>query len=482
MEENFINVLLSSFWSIFLIVVFFGASIFVHELGHFLAARRRGLHVERFSIGFGPKIFSWIRDGVEYRVSWLPLGGYVALPQLADMQGIEGEADARNLPPISYSSKVIVSVMGAVFNIIFAFFLSLILWGAGYPAAVEQQTTTIGHVSSTLTMPTGEEFESPAARAGIETGDVIRSVDGKPVATFTDIQHAVLMGSGRDEDGNPLVRMEVERNGELMEVRVHPILVGRDRLRTIGVQGAHPVIVESLTEGFPAETAGLRAGDRIVEIDGIHVHSLGQIQNHIQEAGEKEVALTVERGDETLTLSLTPREAVVSRDGETRYLLGFQRKQVRTLVYRNPVEQVDHARKRVFQMLGSLVNPQSDVGLRHMSGPAGIARIIHWAAQADFRLVLFVMVLINVNLAILNLLPIPVLDGGHIVFATIAKLRGKSLPPNFVAATQGVFMIMLLGLMLYVTFFDIDRWWHDSQDAREYRENYIEPVPSDEER
>ena len=479
MEDNVITLLLSGFWSIFLIIFFFGASIFVHELGHFLAARRRGLHVERFSIGFGPKIFSWTRDGVEYRVSWLPLGGYVALPQLADMQGIEGETEAEKLPPISYSSKVIVSVMGAVFNIIFAFAMSLVLWGVGYPAAVEQQTTRIGFVAPTLTLPGGEEFESPAARAGLRPGDVVRKVDGKPVETFTDIQHAILMGSGRDGEGNPLVILSAERDGELLDFRLYPILAGRDRLRTVGIQGAHPVIVESLTEGFPAEEAGLQPGDRIVAIDGDTVHSLGQIQQHLKAVGEQEVLLSVERNDELLELGLTPREALVTRDGDTRIMLGFRRQEVRTLVYRNPVEQVDHARKRVFQMLGSLVNPQTDVGLRHMSGPAGIARIIHWAAQADFRLVLFVMVLINVNLAILNLLPIPVLDGGHIVFATIAKLRGKSLPPNLIATTQGVFMMLLLFLMLYVTFFDIDRWWHDSRDAREYQETYIDPVPAD---
>ncbi len=478
MEENFITLILSSFWSIFLIIVFFGASIFVHELGHFLAARRRGLHVERFSIGFGPKIFSWTRDGIEYRVSWLPLGGYVALPQLADMQGIEGESDAEKLPPISYSSKVIVSVMGAVFNVLFALFLSLILWGVGYPAAVEQQTTTVGHVSPTLRVPTGEEFQSPAERAGLQPGDVIRAVDGRDVETFTDIQHAVLMGSGRDEEGNPMVLVQAERDGELLDFNVYPILQGRDRLRTIGIQGAHPVIVESLTDGFHAGEAGLRPGDRILEIDGRTVYSLGQIQTYLQEQGGREVTLTVERDDEILPLRFTPQEAVVTRDGDTRFMIGFQRQEVRTLVYRNPIEQVDHARKRVFQMLGSLVNPQTDVGLRHMSGPAGIARIIHWAAQADFRLVLFVMVLINVNLAILNLLPIPVLDGGHIVFATVAKIRGKNLPPNFIAATQGVFMMLLLFLMLYVTFFDIDRWWHDSQQEREFREHYIDPFPT----
>src|SRR3954462_13660583 len=127
--------LLSSFlhhvWAVFLIVLFFGGSIFVHELGHFLAARRRGVKVTRFLIGFGPPIWSrTAKDGVEYRVSWLPLGGYVALPQLADMAAIEGEneGDATSLPPVSYTTRMIVFAAGAFFNVLFALFLASILW------------------------------------------------------------------------------------------------------------------------------------------------------------------------------------------------------------------------------------------------------------------------------------------------------------------------------------------------------------------
>mgnify|MGYP003340689615 CR=1 FL=1 len=134
MDHFSISDLLGSLRGILLIVVFFGGSIFVHELGHFLAARKRGLKVERFSIGFGPRLFGWTgKDGVDYRVSLIPLGGYVALPQLADMQGIEGEnaEDAEALPKITFADKMIVSVMGAVFNVIFAFVLATILWFTG---------------------------------------------------------------------------------------------------------------------------------------------------------------------------------------------------------------------------------------------------------------------------------------------------------------------------------------------------------------
>ena len=129
MDNTFLGELATSVRGIVLLALFFGGSIFVHELGHFLAARKRGLKIERFSIGFGPRLFGWTgKDGVDYRVSIIPLGGYVALPQLADMEGIEGASseEAEKLPKISYADKMIVSVMGAVFNVIFAFVLALV--------------------------------------------------------------------------------------------------------------------------------------------------------------------------------------------------------------------------------------------------------------------------------------------------------------------------------------------------------------------
>lgn len=138
MASDLLHTLLTNLWVFFLVVLLFGGSIFVHELGHFLAARRRGAVVERFSIGFGPPIFKWKgKDGVEYRVSWFPLGGYVLLPQLADLGAVEGQSsvDTSKLPPVSYATKMIVFVAGATFNILFAFFLACIVWVVGQPAA-----------------------------------------------------------------------------------------------------------------------------------------------------------------------------------------------------------------------------------------------------------------------------------------------------------------------------------------------------------
>src|SRR3954463_15427153 len=140
----------SNLWGVVLVVIFFGGSIFVHELGHFLAARRRGAHVERFSIGFGPAIWSWRgKDGVESRLSWIPLGGYVLLPQLADLGPIEGEsaADVKKLPPVSYLTKMIVFVAGASFNVLFAFSLACVIWVVGQPVPAVLNTTQIGHLA-----------------------------------------------------------------------------------------------------------------------------------------------------------------------------------------------------------------------------------------------------------------------------------------------------------------------------------------------
>ena len=190
----------SNIWSIFLVVMFFGGSIFVHELGHFLAARRRGVLVERFSIGFGPAIWSHrAKDGVEYRIAWFPLGGYVLLPQLADLGHIEGEssADVAKLPPISYSTRMLVFVAGAAFNVLFAFVLACIITVVGLPESSMTATTRIGYVAKTLEGPDGVKSPSPALQAGFRAGDIVRAIDGKTVVDWQDLMQTLVTTTGR---------------------------------------------------------------------------------------------------------------------------------------------------------------------------------------------------------------------------------------------------------------------------------------------
>ncbi len=476
MSSDTFSSLLGNVWSIFLIILFFGGSIFVHELGHFLAARRRGMKVSRFSIGFGPAI--WSRrgaDGVEYRLNWLPLGGYVALPQLADLSGLEGDIDpdAPQLPPITYSTKLIVFAAGAFFNILFAFSLACILWVVGQPVVEEEQTTRVGFVHRTIELPNGRQAEGPAYRAGLQSGDLILTVDGKTVKTLNDIGQLVVLGSGRDAQGRPSVEIEFDHQGEHKRATLIPELVGAEGYREIGIEPAAKVTIAGVLAGMPAETAGLKFRDIITHIDGQPVGYVGFISEYLRSHGGNSVKLTYLREDRVSEVSLVP---VKVRDPETKadvYRLGMQLKGALTLktIRTPPWEQVGDKVVWTWRTLQSLLNPSSNIGISKLSGPIGIADKVHQFAQVDFRLLLWFVIFINVNLAIFNLLPIPVLDGGHMAFATLAKLRGKDLPLNVVATIQSVFVVLLLFMMAYVTIFgDLPRLARESKAAAQAKE------------
>lgn len=464
MNSEFLQNTFSSAWGIFWVIFFFGGSIFVHELGHFLAARARGLRVERFSIGFGPKLFGWMRGGVEYRLSLLPFGGYVLLPQLAGQAALEGDSsvDARDLPPISYLSRVIVLVAGAFFNVVFAFVLATILWVVGLPQSEDQATTRIGHVLAEFTQPDGSRTPSPAAAAGLRPGDVIRAIDGRVVEDWFDLQQTMAASVGREQDGRPRVVLTLERAGAGMEVVVNPQRSGPGNLRRIGIVAAETIRVGALD---PAAGPGspLQPGDVIVAAEGERLFSTFRLLEVFEKAAGAPVRLEVERAGVVSTVAFTPplRPENAQRAVE---VLGFEPARVRTLKHEPPHEQVADVVRATWRVLYGLLHPASDIGVNQMSGPPGIARVFYETAQADLRVVVWFAVLVNVNLAVLNLLPIPVLDGGHLLFATLGRLRGRELPHQLVGWLQGAFAVALIGLMLYVSFRDVRTWVNDARE------------------
>ncbi len=455
--------LFSSLWSILVIVIFFGGSIFVHELGHFLAARRRGLKVERFSIGFGPAIFKWTgKDGVEYRLSWVPLGGYVALPQLADMRQLEGNSELTEAQrvEIPYGAKVEVLAAGAFFNIVFALLLSCIIWWTGYPVMKSEQTRVIGDVFETVPDLSGNPVPAPARLAGLRSGDVLQTVDGKIIDTWGDFRLALAVGTGRGEDGRREVELGILRDETPRTITVFPVLSGEAELRTIGVGPADDLLIARVLPDSAALAAGVREGDRLLRIDGEPVFSTEGVSNRIEAGQGRPVELALEREGREVTVRLTPRMTTLE-DGSSRWLIGMGWASPITYVHTPPFAEIYRQTKKAYWTLAGLISPKSDIGAKDLSGPIGIGRGFHQVAQVNWRLVLWFAVLVNVNLAIMNLLPIPVLDGGHIAFATLGKLRGRPLPMGFMLGVQKVFVAMLLMMMLYVSFHDLRRLVRD---------------------
>ncbi len=471
MATDLLPSLLSNLWSIALVVLFFGGSIFVHELGHFLAARRRGVLVERFSIGFGPPLWSWRgRDGVEYRIAWFPLGGYVLLPELADLGAAEGpsRADLSGRPPVTYGTRMLVFAAGAACNLIFAFVLAVLLWALGQPMSSDVLSTRIGHVAPTLTLPDGREVTSPAREAGLEPGDQIQRIDGRAVAAWIDIQNSLILGTGRDASGRPQVVFTVERAGRVLDVTVHPQLAGDERVRRVGIGPGFELLVHAVTPDSPAARAGLQPDDEILQADGRAILSDATLRAVLAGAGSREVEVRVRRAGAERVLRLPAAEGAATVPGAGLTLrTGFR------TVHVSPFRQLGDAIGWTYRTLLSLVHPRSDIGLDKMSGPVGIARVLHSAAEVGLRAVFLITLLLNVNLALFNLLPIPVLDGGHMLFATLGRLRGRPLPASLIAGAQSVFMVVLLSLVAYVTVFsDVPR------TLREMRADRAAPPPA----
>jgi len=470
-----------------------GFTIFIHELGHFLAARQRGLIIKRFSIGFGPKIFGWEKDGVEYRISMFPFGGYVALPQLADMGRVEGqneehegkklsawddydeaedeneeELKEKSPPKISYADKMIVSVMGAVFNILLAFSLSSVLWFFGYERRDGELTTKIGYIADTVErwnpiVEQGETVTSPAKKAGLLPGDQVISVDGAPVEDFMDVQSRIVTGKLKTAQDRRLARLTVLRNNEKKDIEVFPEVFGTEEIRIIGIGPKETFFIKELQPDMPAIKAGLEEGDQLVSVDGNKIFSFAHLVDYLMKLEDgKEIALTVRKGGESgleQTYNILPVEKDMQQGNivTKRKLIGFSPRFKTITTYPNPLLLIVSRVKDMYHTLTGLVSPQSDVKLRNMSGPVGIVNNLSIFASIGFKKLLWFVVFINVNLAILNLLPIPVLDGGHMVFATIEKLRGKPLPLAFLERSQMLFVVLLFSFMLYVTFFDFQR-------------------------
>jgi regulator of sigma E protease len=451
---------LLNFWFIAIALFCLSFSIFIHELGHFIAAKKRGLVADRFSIGFGPRLFGWKWKGTDFRLSLLPLGGYVSLPQLADMGRLEGgeEGDETSkLPPISYTDKMIVAVMGAVFNMILAFCLSLVLWGVGRDIV---KSTAVDVVPEEIVNSTGEVVPGPAFEAGILKGDIILSVDGQRVGDWMQFQSAVMTSTGRVDDGRAVTEVEVLRGVETLTFTVYPQLVSTEDIRAIAVQPGTSLVVSMVQDSMPAAAAGMLPGDTLVALNGEPITSSAFLHIFLKNHKGGPVDLTLLRGEEEITLAIEP--VIAAGEEALRFGFGYAYAAETERVHRNPIEQISIMANQMKSTLIALVHSGSDVKVRNMSGPVGIVHGLSSMARFGGPMgLIWFLALINVNLAIFNVLPIPVLDGGHMLFATISKITGRRMPRKVMEAAYTLCLVMLLSFVIYVTFYDVGRVGRD---------------------
>lgn len=429
------------------VVILFNLLILVHEWGHYLAARWRGLVVEKFAIWFGKPIWSKTINGVEYRLGSIPAGGFVAIPQLAPMEALEGESksDKEALPPAKPMDKIIVAAAGPAFSFGLALLMAVIVWVVGKPVT-EFDSTRVGFVKE----------GGPAALAGLRVGDEILEVDGQPVGHFmtgTDsVKWRVIRSEGETipflvrRDGREIL---IQSNWEKPETSSWR----RPALRQVGIGPHLPAGIQFVVPNTPAAAAGLRGGDVIRSVNGVEIFNFTDLDPFVRDHHGEDLRLVVDRSGEQLDLLLPiPAEVAAGRAVN----LGIEWGRIH-FAHPNPLEQVASAATSIFRMIGALVSTKSDVQAAHFSGPVGIMRLYYQVFESDhgWRLALSLSVLINVNLALLNLLPFPVLDGGHITLALIEAVRKKPINVKLLEFVQTACALLLIGFMLYVTFFDV---------------------------
>jgi len=414
-----------------------GIIIFVHESGHLLVAKAFGVRVLTFSLGFGKALWSFTRGETEYRISALPLGGYVRLSGENPDEVTDDPREFQNKPRWQ---RILVYVAGPAMNVVLAvaLFASLFMVGIAVP-----------NITAIPALVGGVEPGSSAAVAGIERGDRILKVKGEPVANWQDVSIELLSSPGKP------VPMVLERGGKSFTAVVTPI---RDVKNDIGDwAGLFPSVRPQITQvnpGSPAAAAGFRTGDEIRAVDGRPIADSNDFVRYVEKRAGQRIAVEVLRDRALLTLPVVPRNE--GGRGLIGIGIGFfqrygpGRAVVESLLYN--VEIVD----RTFQMIGKIFS--RDISAKSaLAGPIEIARQTGAAARHGFKDLLYLMGFLSISIAILNLMPIPILDGGQIFILSVEGVIRRDLSLRFKEVITQVGFVMILLLMVVVIYFDVTK-------------------------
>ncbi len=556
MDYSIVDILRMIFSNLFYLVLLlflFGLTIFVHELGHFLTAFRFKMVIDVFSIGFGHAIWKKKIKNIWFKIGWIPLGGYVALPQLdptgmSSVQSAEGEKSAgdkkeeakaepavekadkvqpkeeeiRTLPDVSPWKKIVVAFAGSFGNILLAILISWFIYlnpfsitndNAARIGFVEEESAAYGlgvrpgdvilkvgdqkvgswyeyivecvlkhknDKEAEVTLQTGDSVRkvtlpmlidkvnhrygvpgihpvdivavskvdenSPLAAAGLKKADIVREVDGIKVDSMIGFTEVLKDKTGRD------VSLLLERGNKQLSVNLVPAFkpVGQIGVKFTEKNGHLSPMIDEVFTNRPADIAGLQKGDVIKSIDGVMTDDVRSV---IRQNAGKKLHLVVARQGADITVDLTPASVADELD------CGIQFGEVSTspwMQFRDPWKQLQNDAMQIFRILKALVTPaESSSAASELGGPVMILTMLWLSMKMSLLNALGFIRFINVNLAIVNLLPIPVLDGGHIVFALWEGITRRRANPKLVNALVNFFAFLLIGAILFITFRDI---------------------------
>jgi regulator of sigma E protease len=438
----------------FLVVL--GILVAFHELGHFLAARWVGVKVLKFSLGFGPKLLGRQVGETEYLVSAIPLGGYVKLFGEDEAEAITPDDRRRSFVHQGLSSKVLIVAAGPGFNFILAYLIFAAWLSTGY-------TLPVPSFKDIAPVLEAVAPDSPASKAGLMVGDQIKKIDGRDIATRVELLDAAARGKGA-----PLA-LEVLRDGRIQTLTVTPIEASTPNKKSdepsyyLGIEEIPPVVNE-VVPGKPAAAAGFKEGDRVLSIDGNPIHTWTQMTGLVKESPGKTLHVDVLRDGHRFSLSVTPLEETATVNGQSVQIgkIGIAGPDRSLMKSANPLAAIYNGLEATWKwteltVVGLYKMIVGDISSKNIGGPLTIAKISGEAAAQGPANVIFLIALLSINLGVLNLLPIPILDGGHLLFFLIEGILRKPLGERQRELAQQVGLVLLVGVMIFAFWNDLER-------------------------
>ncbi|WP_104473557.1 RIP metalloprotease RseP [Acinetobacter indicus] len=450
---------MSALFIIVAAILLLGPLIAIHEFGHYFVARKLGVKVLVYSIGFGPTVLKWTskKSGIQYQLSALPLGGYVKM--LDEREGNVAEEDL----PFAFNrqhpwKRIAIVAAGPLINLVFAIVLFWIL----FLPSQEQLNTRVGKV-----LP-----QTPAAEVNMQPGDRITAVDGTQVSTWEKLNFALVDRAG--ETGT--IHIQANRDSQLQnfQLPIQDFLKDQSQspLEVLGFTPYRPnipAVVSKLSEDGAAIRQGMKEGDQILAIDGVVMKDWYDVVQVVQASPEKLLKIDVLRQDQRVQLEIMP-QAKRDNMGNTTGMLGVQSdpgkitipEEYKQTIQYSPTEALMMAVDKTGQISSMILNSivkmvRGLIGLDNLSGPITIAKVAGQSAEMGWQTFISFMALMSVSLGILNLLPIPMLDGGHLVYYFIELIRGKPVSEQIQLVGLKIGMVLLGSMMLLALFNDFMR-------------------------